>query len=120
MPKRRRLYRYHLGLRKHDYHGNKLSYFDGYSAGKLNRVLKDFGFRSEITACGLSGFTRSMVELGYIGQESMLSLAGHTYGQIFKMNVYSHPEDEEKVKIIIRGCYCDILPNDQKEGEKTE
>jgi len=115
--KRRRIFRYHLGLRKHDYSGNKLSYFAGYSAGKTSEVLKDFGFKNKIVACGLSGFTRVMVDQGYIGSESSLSLAGHTYGQIFKMDVYAHREDEEKVKVILRGCYCDILPNIQKEVE---
>lgn len=105
--KRRRLYRYHLGL-KRSYNGEPVSH--EWHAAKLCKVLNELGFKAKIQGCGLSGFTRHMVDEGYIEQESMLSIAGHTYDQLFKMDIYAYPQHKEILDIIIRGCYCDILP----------
>lgn len=106
---RRRRYNFKIGIRKHDYLGNALPY--GWHVANACDILKELGFKAKVKACSLSGFTRFAVDEGYMSSETLDSLAGHIYGQLATIQVYAYPKDEEKVKIILRGCFCDILEN---------
>jgi len=112
--RKRRKYRYNLGKRNDSplYH---------FSPAKVRDILKKLGFKPKIMGVNITSLSRVAIDSGFLLYETKDSLAGHTYRSIFKIVLYAFPEDIELIEIIFRGCYCDILPNeDEIQGGQLE
>jgi len=110
MSRRRRLYHYEIGVRKE-------APFD-YHAAKLKELLRKHGHKPKIKRVSLCGVSRIAVDAGYHMYETLDSIAGHSYGQLFTIEFYAFPEQIDFIEIIIRGLYMDILkPNEEKDDE---
>lgn len=73
-----------------------------FSVAGIERILKDYGMKVKVLRCGLSGFSRFIVDAGYANGEDLLSLAGYRYGQVATLEVYTC--SPQKARNIIRAC----------------
>ena len=100
--KRRRAYVYNLGVKPRR----------PWNDPRPTDILKRLGFKAEIRAVNIVGISRVAVDLGYMKQETLSSLAGHSYSSISRIRVYAHPEDQTLIEVIIKGCGYDIIKDE--------
>ncbi len=111
MRKRRRLYRYTVGVLSHDRQNEDTPW--EWTLAKLKRVLNDKGFKTSIQSVGIPILLNIFHDAhsgGFRKTENFNDIVGKSFSQTGKIEVYAYPEDEEFIKIIIRGCYCMLIP----------
>lgn len=100
--RRRRAYVYNLGARPRR----------PLNAPRPTDILKRLGFKTEIRMTNIVGILRVAVDAGFMKQETLSSLAGHSYSALTRIRVYAHPEDQTLIEVIIKGCDYDIIKDE--------
>lgn len=72
-------------------------------------LLKKHGLKPKIQGSVLTGFSRVLVDGGYMSLETLTSIIGKTYTSIQKIKLYAYPEQKEMIEKIIKACGVDLL-----------
>ena len=80
-----------------------------YTVAQIEDLLNSIGIKCRVTNCMLSGFSRFVVDYGYLEGEDLRSIAGKKYNQVATLEIFISHKCREFVAIILRGMNADIL-----------